>query len=103
MTAPAEPDWTRRATAKDLDDLQGFPYMLRTSDDPISPWRSVKTRHQGWWNDAETGTQVQYVTVEFYNDDSQRVLNDGDEIEVGLIRPPWMSADTEPPPWPSRD
>jgi hypothetical protein len=74
--------------------------MLRTSDDSTSPWRAVKTRHQGFWTDEETGSRLYYVTVEFHDDDSQRVLNDTDEIEVGLLRPPWWTDDMEPPQWP---
>ena len=102
---PTEPDWTRRCKVDDLDDLRGQPYMLRTSDDPTTPWRNVKTRHEGFWTDDKTGDRVYYMTVDFYGDDSQRVLNYGgdDEIEVGLIRPPFWTEDQEPPEWPRRD
>ena len=97
---PSKPDWTRPCKVSDLDDIRGEQYMLRTSDDSTSPWRSVKTRNEGWWTDPDTGTQVEYMTVEFYDDDSQRILNYDDEIEVGLIRPPWWPEDQEPPEWP---
>lgn len=60
-----EPDWTRRCKALDLNDMPpGAPYMLRTSDDNTSPWRSVKTRHQGFCTDEETDARFYYVTVE---------------------------------------
>jgi hypothetical protein len=100
---PSEPDWTRRCKVTDLNDLRGQPYMLRTSDDPTSPWRSVKTRNVGSWTDRDTGTDVHYVTVEFYDDDSQRILNHTDEIEIGLIRPPWWPEGAEPQEWPRGD
>jgi hypothetical protein len=98
-----DPDWTRTCLVSDLNELQdGQPYMLRTSDEPTSPWRSVKTRNQGWWKDQDTGTVVTYITVEFHDDDAERLLNRDDEIEVGLIRPPYWPEDLEPPEWPRR-
>ncbi|KRD04949.1 hypothetical protein ASE48_20120 [Mycobacterium sp. Root265] len=63
----------------------------------------VKSRHQGWWTDEQTGVQFEYTTVEFHRDEAQRILNHTDEIEVGLIRPPWWPTDMEPPVWPKRE
>jgi hypothetical protein len=74
--------------------------MLRTSDDESSPWKFVRTRVHGSWADPETEAQFYYVTVNFHDDDSERILNDTDEIEVGLVRPPWWTDDMEPPEWP---
>ena len=99
--APLTPDWTRRCKAADLDDIPpGEPYMLRTSDDESSPWRSVKERARGFWTDPDTGVRFDYVTVRFHDDDGERVLNDTDEIEAGFIRPPWWPDDAVPPEWP---
>ncbi|WP_156409463.1 hypothetical protein [Mycobacterium sp. Root265] len=101
---PKEPDWTARCFVHELDEIgPGNPYMLRTSDDSASPWRMVKSRHQGWWTDEQTGVQFEYTTVEFHRDEAQRILNHTDEIEVGLIRPPWWPTDMEPPVWPKRE
>jgi len=75
--------------------------MLRTTDSDESPWRMVKVRHDGFWTDEATGTQFNYMTVEFHNDDSTRILNLGDEIEVGFIRPPFWPPEFQPPEWPS--
>jgi hypothetical protein len=97
MTTPVEPDWTRWCKATDLDELGGCPYMLRTSDDPGSPWRWVDDRRDGWWTEKlppdtpgepEKTLRVDYMTVTFYRDVSQRVLNDTDDVEVGLVTPP---------------
>ncbi len=109
---PTEPDWTRWAKVSDLDELQGMPYMLRTSDDPSSPWRNVKTQSDQFWheelppvNEDEPNRVIPFhtTTIEFYFDNSQRVLNDTDDIEVGLIRPPWWRPEQELPEWPRRD
>ena len=95
--SPTEPDWVRQAKPSDLDDLQGDPYMLRASSDPSSPWRNVKTRTQSFDGDGER------VTVEFHEGGPERVLAADEEIEVGLIRPPWWTEDMEPREWPKRD
>lgn len=99
---PTEPDWTRRCKPFDLDELHGAPYMLRASDDPDSPWRSVKTRREGFWTDRETGARFEYVSFDFWHDDTERLVNIDDEIEVGLVRPPWWTDDMAPPEWPRK-
>lgn len=101
---PTAPDWTRTCTGRDLDEIQpGQSYMLRLSDEPDSPWRHVKGRRQGNWIDKDTGQSIEYMTVSFHNDDSERVLNETDEIEVGLFRPADWPNDMDPPEWPRRD
>jgi hypothetical protein len=99
---PAAPDWTRRCKVSNLDEIPpGSPYMLRTSDDPASQWRSVRERTRGFWTDEVTGDRFHYLTVRFHDADDERLLNDDDEIEVGFIRPPWWPADAQPPEWPT--
>jgi hypothetical protein len=44
---PTEPDWTRLCKGSDLKELRGEPYVLRETEDPDSPRRSVATRHEG--------------------------------------------------------
>jgi hypothetical protein len=93
---PSQPDWTRCCKATDLEDLRGFPYMLRESDDDASPWKQVATTHGGtFWEKVpshvpgqpEKSVRFDYVTVTFY-DGTERMLNESDDIEVGLIAPP---------------
>jgi hypothetical protein len=88
---PTEPDWTRVCKPTDLGDLHGRPYMLRASDDPASPWKSVKTRRDGMWTETlppatpgepERRVRIDYMTITFY-DGTERVLNDNDDVEVG--------------------
>ncbi|WP_205874433.1 hypothetical protein [Mycobacterium camsae] len=98
---PSEPDWTRLCKGTDLEQLRGQPYMLRESDDPGSPWRSVSGRAQGFFTDQESGVVFYYTTVKFYGG-GERVINDSDDLEIGLIRPPWWTDDMEPSEWPRR-
>lgn len=99
---PTTPDWTRTCKPSDLDDLTGDPYMLRVSDDPSSPWRNVKTRTEGFGADPETGAGYHYMKVTFWDDDAERTIKPNEELEVGLIKPPWWPADAAPPAWPKR-
>jgi hypothetical protein len=41
-----EPDLTRLCKGSDLKELRGEPYVLRETEDPDSPWRSMATRHE---------------------------------------------------------
>jgi hypothetical protein len=61
-----EPDWTRLCKGSDLKELRGEPYVLRETEDPDSPWRSMATRHEGMFRDPETRTPFYYMTIEFY-------------------------------------
>lgn len=100
---PSEPDWIRWAKVTDLEDLRGDPYMLRLTDDPSSPWRHVKTCTHGMWTDERSGARKYYMTVAFHNEDAERVLNMDDDVELGLIRPPWWPKDWKPnEEWPRR-
>lgn len=76
--------------------------MLRTSDDPVSPWRWVKRRRRGMWTDEATGVRFHHMTIAFHDDDSERVLNFGDEIEIGFEKTDWPDElDLSPPEgWP---
>lgn len=75
--------------------------MLRESDESDSPWRSVSGRAQGFFTDQETGVFFWYMTVRFYGG-GERIINESDDIDVGLLRPPWLPEDAEPPEWPHR-
>jgi hypothetical protein len=97
----SDPDWVSRCTVADLYKIDG-PFMMRTSEDSDSPWRTVSTHRLGFWTDRESGARVDYLTVEFHDDVAERVLNPDEEIEVGLIRPPSWPADATPPEWPRR-
>lgn len=79
-----------------------MPYMLRETEDPDGPWRSVATRHEGMFRDPETGVPFYYLTVAFYGG-GERVINESDDVEVGLIRPPGWPDDAVPPGWPRHD
>ena len=70
-----EPDWTRLCKGSDLKELRGEPYVLRETEDPDSPWRSMATRHEGMFRDPETRTPFYYMSIEFYGGDAVR---DGD-------------------------
>jgi hypothetical protein len=86
---PTEPDWTRLCKGSDLKELRGKPYVLRETEDPDSPWRSVATRHEGMFRDPGTRTPFYYMTIEFYDGDAVR---DGDggirrlAISAGALR-----------------
>jgi hypothetical protein len=54
---PTEPDWIRLCKGSDLKELRGVPCVLRETEDPDSPSRSVATRHEGMFRDPETRTR----------------------------------------------
>jgi len=94
MTKHRRPDSTRRVKARDLGAMRGYPYMLRESDDEGSPWKSVETTHSRMWDsklptpgEPDRKVRMELMTVTFY-DGTERVLNETDEVEVGLIEPP---------------
>ncbi|BBY88461.1 hypothetical protein [Mycolicibacterium tokaiense] len=111
-SAPTEPDWIRWCKVRDLDSIQGQTYMLRESQAPSSPWRNVATRSEKFWQEelpAETEdgpsrvVSFEVMTVAFHGVDAERVLNFDDDVEVGLIRPPWWGPEQEPSPdWPRK-
>jgi hypothetical protein len=96
---PSVPDWTRVCKGSDLAEIRGFPYILRESEDSESPWRSVAGTHDRMSSDPELGVRVEYMTVDFYSG-GQREISAADDVEVGLLRPPWWPDDVEPPEWP---
>jgi hypothetical protein len=99
MNSPSKPDWTRWCKGADLMKLAGMPYRLRESEDPDSPWRSVATTQQSMFSDPETSIQLNYMSVAFYGG-GERVINESDDVEIGLIRPPGWREDAVPSEWP---
>ena len=82
---PVEPSRTEIFLARNLDSLgHDTPFMLRTSDDEGAPWRPVRQRRRAGWTDPDTGAFAETMTVNFWFDDSERVLNFDDPVEVGF-------------------